>query len=152
MTASRKVLGAIVLMAGLFGVASTGAAQDVGVRAGISGEPDQFYFGVHAYTQPVVERLRFRPNLEVGLGNDATVTTVNLEFVYPMPIRRTAWSILPGGGPALVIASHNSRRDTGGGFNILLGLEHRDGFFTELKIGAMDSPDIKFGIGYTMGR
>jgi hypothetical protein len=28
-------------------------------------------------------------------------------------------------------------------------VEHRDGLFFEAKIGAIDSPDLKFGVGYT---
>ncbi len=35
------------------------------------------------------------------------------------------------------------------GFNILMALAHRDGLFTELKLGALDSPDLKFGIGFS---
>jgi len=29
------------------------------------------------------------------------------------------------------------------------GLAHRDGFFTELKIGGLDSPEVKIGVGYS---
>jgi hypothetical protein len=36
----------------------------------------------------------------------------------------------------------------GGGFNILVGLEHKKGLFTEFKVGFADSPDIKFAVGY----
>ncbi len=28
-------------------------------------------------------------------------------------------------------------------------LAHRDGFFTELKIGGLDSPEVKIGVGYS---
>lgn len=146
----RTVLRAVMMLVLLVGATLPASAQDLGVRAGMSGDPDQFYFGAHLYTGPIVERLRFRPNLELGLGDGITLTTVNIEFVYPLSIRRSPWQVLAGAGPALVIASHDGRRNSGGGFNILLGLEHRDGFFTELKIGALDSPGLKFGVGYTM--
>jgi hypothetical protein len=39
--------------------------------------------------------------------------------------------------------------ETEGGFNILLGVQHTRGLFFELKVGAGDSPDLKFGVGYT---
>ena len=39
-----------------------------GVRAGVSVDPDQFYFGGHIETTPLVDRLRFRPNVEVGVA------------------------------------------------------------------------------------
>ena len=54
-----------------------------------------------------------------------------------------------GGGPALIIGDRNDDTDVGGGFNILVGLQHRRGLFTEFKVGFGDSPDIKFGVGFT---
>ena len=146
---SRRMPVAILLALTILSVAATVRAQDVGARAGISGDPDQFYFGAHVDTRPVADRLRFRPNVEVGLGNDITVTTVNMEFVYPLPLARSPWRVVPGAGPALVISSYNGIHHTGGGFNFLVGLEHRQGFFAEVKVGAGDSPDVKFGVGYT---
>jgi hypothetical protein len=74
---------------------------------------------------------------------------VNVEFVYRVPLDNSAWRLLLGGGPALIVADHDDESDTGGGFNILVGAEHRNGFFTELKVGLIDSPSVKFGVGYT---
>jgi hypothetical protein len=39
--------------------------------------------------------------------------------------------------------------DTGGGFNFLGGIRQRKGLMAEIKIGAIDSPDFKVGIGWT---
>ena len=39
--------------------------------------------------------------------------------------------------------------DIEGGFNIMVGIEHEGGLFTEFKIGALDSPDWKFLVGYS---
>jgi hypothetical protein len=123
-------------------------AQGVGVMAGVSADPDQFYFGVGYETAELVERLRFRPNLEIGVGDGSTVTTANFEFAYHIPINRKPWSVYLGAGPALVIAHAHDDTDVGGGFNILLGVAHRGGLFTEIKVGAIDSPSFKFGVGY----
>ena len=139
----------IVASVAVLGITVPASAQSVGVRAGASGSPDQFYVGAHAEAGPVVEDLLFRPNLEIGIGNDITLVAVNLEFVYPFPLGDTEWRFYPGAGPALNIYRFNERTKTEGGFNILLGLEHEDGFMLELKVGALDSPDVKFGIGYT---
>ena len=35
-----------------------------------------------------------------------------------------------------------------GGFNLLVGIAHKDGLSTELKGGVMDNPDLKFAVGY----
>ena len=32
------------------------------------------------------------------------------------------------------------------------GLQHDKGLFFEVKVGAWDSPDLKFGVGYVFGR
>jgi len=146
----RKLLLAAILV--LIG-ATSAAAQSAGVRAGVSGSPDQFYFGLHYETEPLVEQVRFKPNFEVGVGNDQTLVAINLEFVGKFPIQSEPWSLYFGAGPALVIDKiNNGGTNTGGGFNILLGIEHKKGLFAELKVGFVDSPSIKFGIGYVFGR
>jgi hypothetical protein len=124
------------------------AQASAGVRAGVSLNPDQFYFGGHVETTPVVDRLRFRPNVEVGVGNDTTLAAFNFEFIYPFPSRQP-WHVYAGAGPALNWYRAGGVSDTRGGFNLLLGLENTKGMFFEAKIGTIDSPDLKFGVGYT---
>ena len=142
------LLAALLVIA----TAASAAAQSAGVRAGVSGSPDQFYFGLHYETQPLVERVHFKPNFEVGIGNDQTLVAINLEFVGKFPIQREPWTVYFGAGPALVIDNHhNAGTDSGGGFNILLGVEHEKGLFTELKVGMADSPSVKFCVGYIFG-
>jgi hypothetical protein len=129
--------------------AAAASAQSAGVRTGVSGSPDQFYVGLHYETEPVVERVRFKPNFEVGIGSAQTLVAINLEFVGKVPINREPWAFYLGAGPALIIdRANNAGTNAGGGFNILLGLEHRKGLFTELKVGLADSPGVKFAVGY----
>lgn len=128
------------------GVAS--AQVSSGVRGGVSVNPDQGYFGAHVQTDPLVDRLRFRPNVEVGVGDNVTLVGINFEFAYLFPSRQL-WHLYAGAGPAVNYYVFDEGSNTDGGFNVLVGVEHRDGLFFELKIGAMDSPDLKFGVGYT---
>ena len=124
-------------------------AQDAGIRGGISVDPDQFYFGGHIETSPLVDRLHFRPNVEVGIGDDLMLIAANMEFVYKFS-RRSGWGIYAGAGPALnvyMVDEGDSEMDAG--FNVLVGAESSRGLFFEFKIGAIDSPDFKFGVGYT---
>jgi hypothetical protein len=146
-----RAMGILAVLA-MLGAGSTAEAQGVGVRAGVSGDPDQFYVGVHGETGPIVESLRFRPNLEIGVGDDRTLVAVNVEFAWRLPLNGTPWRLYAGGGPALNLMRRRGNTDAGGGLNILVGVEHRDGFFTELKVGAIDSPSVKFGVGYTFRR
>jgi hypothetical protein len=122
-------------------------AQTFGVRVGASADPDQFVLGGHFETEPIVERITFRPNIELGLGNGLTVTCFNFELAYKFDSSRP-WHVYAGGGPALVLINSERRDHAEGGFNILLGIEHRAGLFGEIKAGALDSPDFKILIGY----
>lgn len=64
--------------------ASRANAQGVGVRAGVSGDPNQFYMGAHVETDELADHLRFRPNLEVGISDSITLAAPNFEFAYAM--------------------------------------------------------------------
>jgi hypothetical protein len=144
-------IAAALLAAAAIGLAtpSPASAQSggAGLRAGVSGGPDQFYFGGHFDTGFLVERLSFRPNIEIGLGEDRTTVAANFEFVYWFPLRRQPWSIYTGGGPALNVYDRDDDTDTEPGFNLLVGIAHERGLFAEFKLGLIDSPEIKFGIG-----
>ena len=133
-------------------VAARAQAQQAGVRAGVSGDPSQFYLGVHYESTPILDNLRFKPNLEIGFGDDLTLVALNFEFAYSIPLNNSPWNLYVGAGPALNIYRFRGDSNSQGGFNILLGLQHSRGLFTELKVGAIDSPGVKFGIGYTFRR
>ncbi len=126
-----------------------------GLRVGLSLDPDQVYLGGHIETGPLMKKLWFRPSLEVGMGSDITIIGINIEFAYWMPLESRMWKAYAGAGPAINVFIV----DTGGpagrktnlepGFHLLMARAHRDGFFTEMKLGAMDSPDLKFGLGFS---
>ena len=144
----QRSLAAVVM---LLCVAAPVMAQSGGVRAGISGDPDQFFFGGHFETRPLADHITFRPNLEVGIGDDLTLVAINIEFVYSFTTRRSnPWRVYVGAGPAAVIESvhDGGGTDMGGGFNLLVGAQHRKGLFGELKVGFADSPQVKFAVGY----
>ena len=130
------------------------AQGGTGVRMGVSIDPDQIYFGGHFEAGPVMESLWVRPNLEVGIGNDIVSIGLNFELAFWIPLESRAWKTYIGAGPALniyIVDTGVGGRDSNvkPGFNILMALAHRDGLFTELKLGALDSPDLKFGIGFS---
>jgi hypothetical protein len=150
----RKALLAFVLAAlALVVLPSPVAAQGPGARAGVSVDPDQFYVGGHYESNALVEHLHFKPNAELGFGDDITSIGLNFEFVYKVPVSGP-WNLYAGGGPAVNVYSFDTRFDdndveTEGGFNVLFGAETSRGLFFELKLGALDSPDLKLGVGYT---
>jgi hypothetical protein len=143
--------GALMLM----GLPAGAQQWNAGIRAGVSADPDQFFFGGHVESQPLMERLTFRPNAEIGVGDDVTTIALNVEFAYWLT-NGQPWDVYVGAGPAVNIFSFDDDRpgrgdddgDVGGGFNILVGVQHRQGLFTELKVGMIDSPNLKFAVGY----
>jgi hypothetical protein len=146
---SSRVKVLLTVLLAVLATTTQAWAQGPGVRGGISIDPDQFYFGGHYETPALVDRLHFRPNLEVGIGDDVVTTAINFEFVYKFP-SRSPWRLYAGGGPAVNFYSFdNDNSETEGGFNFLIGAEQRNGLFFELKVGVIDSPDLKFGVGYT---
>jgi hypothetical protein len=125
------------------------AAQEIGVRAGASANPDQFYFGAHGETPALVDRLHFRPNVEIGVGNNLTLVAFNIEFAYHLPTGQN-WYTYVGGGPALNMIRFRGDTNSEGGFNLLVGAQHSSGLFAEVKAGLADSPDFKVGVGYAV--
>lgn len=131
-------------------LATNASAQaHYGLRVGVSGDPGQFVVGGHIETKPLIPHLSFRPNLEVGFGDNSTLVAANFEFAYRIDLDRKPWWIYAGGGPAAVWNHHNEGdTDFGGGFNLLIGVQHKKGLFAEFKVGMIDSPDVKFMVGY----
>ena len=148
----RFLTGLSILLGVVVFSATPALAQDGGIRGGISIDPDQFYFGGHLETGPLVERLHFRPNVEVGFGDDLTLIAANMEFVYKFS-RNRGLNLYAGGGPALNIfmvdGAGDNDSETEAGFNVLVGAETPRGLFFEFKFGLIDSPELKFGVGYT---
>ena len=138
----------IVMAISLVAATPSQAQVTPGVQAGMSIDPDQFFFGGHIETSPLVDRLRFRPGVDIGIGDDSTLVGFNLDFTYTFA-SRSPWAIYAGGGPALNWIDHDSSSDTAGGFNLLIGARQRQGMFFEMKVGMVDSPDFKFGVGYS---
>ena len=157
MSIRRMALSGLFTSVLVLAVAGSAAAQSerpVGIRAGVSADPEQFYFGAHMDVAEIVRDFWFRPNVEVGVGDNTTVLAFNGEFVYLVAVRSREWRPYVGGGPGIVIATvgpgpGNRDTDAGPGFNFVGGVQHRRGFLAEIKVGAFDSPGFKIGVGWT---
>jgi len=139
-----------------FAVSAVAADSDdhhVGARAGVSGDPGQFYIGGHMDVKEVMNRLWFRPSVEVGNGDGSTLISLNGEFVYFWKGQQNRhWMPYAGLGPAFVAQIFRSGRGdsgVGAGANFVVGIQERKGLIVEVKIGAFDSPGFKAGIGWS---
>lgn len=147
---SRWAVIVALIFAGWLLPPSAAAQIAPGLRGGVSIDPDQVYVGGHIETEPLVERLVFRPNVEIGFGDDVTLAAFNFEFLWKFPRRGSQWGFYGGGGPAINLYQFDGPGDdTEAGFNFVGGLETTRGFFFEFKLGVHQSPDFKFGVGYT---
>ncbi len=100
--------------------------------------------------------VHFTPNVEAGLGGKATVITINGDLAYSF----TEFVVQPWnlyGGGSLSFNSFNpdgGSPDTDIGLSALLGLERTlandDELMFEIRLGLLDSPDVKFTLGYTL--
>jgi opacity protein-like surface antigen len=128
-----------------------------GPRLGATMDPDQFHFGFHIDFGEFANDLRFQPNFELGIGDDLTVGALNFETMYLFD-SRSRWSPYAGGGLGVNFIGSDDRgfrdgTDTDVGLNALGGIEKTlsdgDRFFTEVKFGVTDAPDVKFTLGWT---
>jgi hypothetical protein len=137
------------------------ASDDVGFRGwgprlGLTVDPDQVHFGAHWDFGHFARRVRFQPNVEIGLSDDVTIAAFNFEAAYRFRSRWDVWAPYLGGGPGLSIINRDGPGDdshTDVGFNIVGGIERGlsdgDRFFTEFKLGLIDAPDVKMTMGWT---
>ena len=157
---SLLTAGALVLA--LSGAASTSRADVLdyhgwGVRGGISSDPDQFVVGMHLEMGEMAENLFLVPNFDLGLGDDATVLTINPDIVYRMNVVG-AGHLYFGGTLSLVYVNVDTKGVSGDNDDTELGIAGIAGyrfpmenpFFVDLKLGIIDDyPELKVMAGYT---
>jgi hypothetical protein len=141
-------ISSVMVVIGAMWAQPASAQIRAGVRGGLSVDPDQVYVGGHIQTTPLIDQVRFRPNIEVGFGDDVTLTAFNFEFVYGFPARGP-WHVYAGGGPSVNVFRFDTVTNTDAGFNLLIGAENRGGLFFEGKVGVASGANAKFGVGYT---
>jgi opacity protein-like surface antigen len=127
------------------------------MRAGVSSDPDQIYGGVHFELGEFARDVRFRPSIEIGFGDDATLLQglAEAHFVFS---KVQVWKPYVGGGLGLTyIDVDNPGRGDDTETDVALmaigGVETKlrsaTRLFFELKIGLGDEdPDVKVGVGW----
>lgn len=144
-----------VLLAAMLIAASPVAAlaQGYAVRGGANINPDQFSVGAQYELGPISDRYWLQPNADVGFGDDARLVAFNLDIVGRKQLTRNSfWTGYAGGGPALNRYALNGYSATEAGVNLVGGLMHHRGLFTEVRLGFLESPRFRVGAGYAFGR
>jgi hypothetical protein len=153
----RTLLALLPLTALLMALPARAASSDIavhggGFRIGVADNPDQFLAGFQLNLGEFVPHLRFQPNLEIGLGDDAPLVEVTAPVHYRVLINRDF--TLYGGGGVSVAWIHYQRGGRGNDFviapTLVGGLEWPYGashLFTELSAsgGALHDAKLMFG-------
>ena len=127
-----------------------------GPRVGLSVNPDQVVFGAHADFGQFAKRIRFQPNVELGLGESFTTLSINGDFSYRFVSKWDSWSPYAGGGVGLNMAFLDGDTKNTADFGVSLlggierGLSGGGRLFLEAKLGLVDSADAKFMVGWTI--
>ncbi|GAB4317871.1 MAG: hypothetical protein Kow0074_06730 [Candidatus Zixiibacteriota bacterium] len=144
--------------AGLLVITSSPAAAiGFGPRGGYSFDPDQLVLGLQAELFPVMVVFDFVPSIDIGFGDDLTVTTINGDLQYNFPsLPSTNVSIFVLGGPTIArINPDNGQSNTevglslGGGLRV--PLTGPASYYGEVRFGFGDVPDLKAMVGIVFG-
>jgi len=138
-------------------LASQAVTTGIGPRVGFSSGPDQLVFGGHVVIGEVAPDITFDPSLEIGLGDNLTTLAFNFDLHYHFKTS-TQWRPYAGAGATISVVSfdsgtygnRDSNTDVGGSVIIGAGVPTQSGnrFFSELKLGLGDVPDLKLMVGW----
>lgn len=141
---------AVILVACV--VAVPMASANVGFRAGLSLDPDDFVAGIHFRTDPLAEQLHFVPSVELGVG-DVTMLAFNADLHY---VFETDSKLSPYAGGGMTVnwfdTEGDSDTEVGGSVlgGLLIGQTSMGRMFLEMKLGLGDVPDAKILVGWNL--
>lgn len=151
---TRKSVLTLAVTLGLGGLTPAPAAAQaaIGFQAGATVDPEQVFGGVFYQTGDLGRGIRLRPGIDGATGDGLRIATVGLDFVYGYPLGANGWTFLAGGGPAVVITRIPAFdvRDTGVGFNSMVGFGHDSGLFFEIRFGSGRAQQLKAGVGWAI--
>jgi hypothetical protein len=155
------VLPVLVLLAAIPASAQTSVGMNGwGLRVGVSSSPDQFYGGAHFEMGELARHVRWRPNIEIGFGDNNINYFVQFnigEFHYVFS-KVQVWTPYVGGSVGLnwvnFDAGNGDDTESDVGLMGVGGIETKlksgTAFFLEAKLGITnDDPDFKIGAGWS---
>ncbi len=137
--------------------AASARSTYAGTHLGFSQGPDQMVVGGQLQFNGIAPRMAFVPGVDYGFRDGHSELAVNSDFHVNLTYD-TTWQPYVGAGVSLNVWETNQgvrTRDTPqAGGQVIFGLAtfNRSGgrFFTELKFGFADSPEMKLLAGFNM--
>lgn len=159
----RRLLATLALLIVLpVSAHASDSFTNYGLHLGFGNDPDQVFFGGHFTVGDVGPNIDLVPMVDIGFGDNLTIVSLNGDFRYRIDVSGQTWQPYAGAGIGFHFVSFDSRgpfqdtSDTFGGGHIIVGVDAptRSGnrFFSDLKIGIGDSPDLKIEAGWSFGR
>jgi opacity protein-like surface antigen len=154
----------IVLLAAVVPAAAQSSSGDGlgfdtwGFRLGVADDPDQIVGGLHFDMGELVDRLRLQPDVELGVGDDATTLGVSVPVHYHFDVGESFRPYLGAGVRVVFIdvdlpaGAQGDDSDTEIGLEAIGGLEWKgsDGsFFLELTAHFNDVHDFQLMAGWS---
>jgi hypothetical protein len=149
------------LLAALLAPGAAHAAETAtgfGPRVGLSIDPDQIVLGGQLAIGEVAPDITFNPSLEFGFGDDVTVIALNLDGQYHFRVQSSPWRPYVGFGIGINFIEvdlpepFRDVSDTEVGGNLIVGAgvptRSNNRFFTEVRFGLGDIPDLKIMAGW----
>jgi hypothetical protein len=152
----HRVIMTLAILVLLPATASAGPFNYYGPHVGFGQGPDQTVIGGQLQWNGVAPRTAFVPGIDYGFNDLGSVLTVNADFHYQLSYE-TAWQPYAGLGAEMNVWRDNGlggTRQTQSGGHLIVGaaIRNRSGgrFFTELKLGLGDTPDMKMLLGWNL--
>jgi hypothetical protein len=144
---TRYFLAFLLGVAGTLSAPPSAARDSLGFHGGLRQGPDQFVAGVQAETGPVLGPGHFAPSLDLGLGDDSTVTVIRGDLRwYLLPLPETGIRFYGQAGPVLVVSPDTELGlDLGIGADIPMKRGRR--YHVEARFGFGDVPDLEIILG-----
>jgi hypothetical protein len=139
------------------GTSRPGGPYGWGPHLGLAGDPDQLVLGLHFDVGRIAPRVRFQPDVELGLGDNHTIVSFTLPAHF---LFRSGGDMAPYAGGGVVVGLDERDRpgtqsdtDVEIGLALTGGLEwrtgHGDRFSLELNLLAGDLHDFQVVAGIT---
>jgi opacity protein-like surface antigen len=123
-----------------------------GIRVGLADSPDQFLIGGQVDLGYFHRHIRFRPDVELGFGDDITTLVFTAPVHYLFRIDKSFLPYAGGGVAAGFFDPKNGGSDFEIGLKAIGGLEwnlsNDDDLFVELEIGFGDVHDAQIIVGW----
>jgi hypothetical protein len=149
----KKATGILIAFGVLLSPAALQAAAGaaLGLRAGLSQNPDQFVVGAQAEIGSL-GLATVAPSVDLGFGDNSDLTAANVDlrwYLFPLP--QTGIQFYAAAGPTAVFVNSNSEIGLSLTAGAKIPMKGTGRYNVEARFGIGDIPDLKVMLGILFG-